>query len=125
MEKYKGLHKLLSNIATQKSGEWIYTDPDQALRDPIHAEYYLIPFDEVWNMDEEMIYDDEFGNVLPTKYKDKNLRKWLKVNDIQVVVVDAMCKYAKLTETLIANELVHHFQSIQQPEIGSRWTSPF
>ena len=124
MERFKGLNKLLSNIAAQKSGEWIYADPDQALRDPIHAEYYLIPFDEVWNMDEEKIYDDEFGNVLPAEYKGKNLHKWLKINDIQVVVVDSMSKHARLTESLIANELVHHYQSCREPEIGSRWTSP-
>jgi hypothetical protein len=68
---------------------WAYTAMKQWLDNPNSAVFYLISEDEIDDLDDDDVYEADFGGYLPIALKELNLYPWLETDTLGGILENA------------------------------------
>ncbi|PPA87515.1 hypothetical protein C4A75_02295 [Brevibacillus laterosporus] len=109
MECFKHLEELIRRIEKVEWNEWIYTNVNAFGRDPLHNDYYIIPEEECWDLEEAgQTMKNHRDEAIPASIADREVQSWLEIATVQDVI-DVVRRRGEEPEILLIDKALRYY----------------
>lgn len=109
MQSFQHLELLVNAIENTECNEWIYTNLDAFRRDPLHNDYYIIPEEECWDLEEAgQTVKNHRDEDIPASIEDREVQSWLEIATVQDVI-EVLRRRGQKPDILLIAKALHYY----------------
>jgi len=108
---FLGLDSLIKGIAGKNINEWVLANISQLKQDMMMADYYIFPGEELEALNDDEIYENKDGAIIPVVFKDKNLDEFLEIADIESAIEYLKYYHKDPSSAQIAEALKYYYEN--------------
>jgi hypothetical protein len=88
MKSYDSLGKMIADLSSLDSGEWIYASIESWVQEPEDTSFYYIPWDYLQSLNDDQIYLDDEDMEMPLQVQGLGVRSWMLVSSLLCILAN-------------------------------------